>query len=322
MLEFQFLKAIKKHYTNVNFDLVVFATPPITFTNVVQYLKQKRGSKAYLILKDIFPQNAVDLGIIKKNGLFYKLFRKKEKKLYKTADYIGCMSPANVAYIIKHNPQLNPQIIEVNPNSIEPISNYISEQVRIAIRVKYSIPQTALLFIYGGNLGKPQGIDFLLEVIDSNKNKKDVYFLIFGSGTEYNKIQKFLNVVKPDNAKLYKSLPKNEYDNIVQASDVGLILLDKRFTIPNYPSRLLTYMEYKKPVLVATDSATDIGNIAEENGYGFKCLHGDISSFNKHIKTFVENREIIKTMGQKGYNYLMNNYTVKKSYDIIMNHFK
>ena len=57
---------------------------------------------------------------------------------------------------------------------------------------------------------------------------------------------------------------REEYDNLVQICDVGLIFLNARFTIPNFPSRLLSYTEIGKPVLAATDENTDIGKIIEE----------------------------------------------------------
>ena len=73
----------------------------------------------YLLLKDIFPQNAVDLGMFSKGGLLYRMFRKKEERLYQLSDYIGCMSPANVDYILRHNREVDIHRVEVCPNSIE-----------------------------------------------------------------------------------------------------------------------------------------------------------------------------------------------------------
>ena len=87
---YQFKKAIKKHLSKHIFDLVVTPTPPITFVNIIAWLKQKYPLQSYLILRDIFPQNARDLGMMK-NPLLFHYFRRKEKKLYHYSDYIGCM---------------------------------------------------------------------------------------------------------------------------------------------------------------------------------------------------------------------------------------
>src|SRR5690606_23181917 len=102
------------------FDLVLYSTPPITLVKVIEFIKSQHGAFSYLLLKDIFPQNAVDMGMIKKNGFVYSRFRKKEIRLYDISDVIGCMSPANVRFILDHNADLRPEKVEVNPNSIEP----------------------------------------------------------------------------------------------------------------------------------------------------------------------------------------------------------
>lgn len=320
LFEYQFLIAINKYFRNIKFDIVVYSTPPITFTKVIKKIKSRDNALTYLLLKDIFPQNAVDLGMIKQNSILHKFFRKKEKKLYTVSDFIGCMSPANVKYIIDNNPETKPECVEVNPNSIE-IHNVNKDKVSIEeIRKEHNLPLDRRIFIYGGNLGKPQGIDFLLETIEKCINIANAFFLIVGSGTEYLRVKKWVEAFDPKNAILLPGLPKDEYDNIIRACDVGLIFLDKRFTIPNYPSRLLSYLENSMPVITATDPVTDIGTIAEENGYGFYTISGDIERMKNHVSFFCQNPEKIEQMGQNGYNYLKNNYTVEHSYNIIMKH--
>ena len=158
MIEPQFKAGIKKYFSNVKFDLVLYSTPPITLVSAVEYVKKRDGAKTYLLLKDIFPQNAVDIGIMSKSGLkgvLYKHFRKQEKKLYRISDWIGCMSQANVDYVLKHNPEVDPKIIEVCPNSFDVIDKSVDAETRKQIREKYGIPLDKKVFVYGGNLGKP-----------------------------------------------------------------------------------------------------------------------------------------------------------------------
>lgn len=123
LVEGQYKRAIKNYLKGVKFDLILYSTPPITFPNVIAYLKrQNPQAMTYLLLKDIFPQNAVDIGMMTTTGvkgLLYKFFRRKEKKLYAFSDYIGCMSPANVEFVLKHNPEVDAKRVEVAPNSLE-----------------------------------------------------------------------------------------------------------------------------------------------------------------------------------------------------------
>lgn len=319
LLEKQYISSIKKYLSDVKFDLVLYSTPPITLAGAVQYIKKRDGTKNYLLLKDIFPQNAVDIGMMRKiglKGLLYWYFRAKEKKLYGLSDKIGCMSPANVDFVLKHNPDVSAEKVEVCPNCIEPVDMSISNEERIAMRMKYDIPLDKKVFVYGGNLGKPQGIPFLIDCLKNQANNEQSYFLIVGDGTEYGKLETYINENKPRNVKLMKRLPKEDYDRMIAACDVGMIFLDYRFTIPNFPSRLLSYMQAKLPVLCVTDQNTDVGRIAAENGFGWWCKSNDIEEFNACVDR-VLSTNLLK-MGDNARKYLESNYDVRQVYAIIL----
>ncbi|WP_274309532.1 glycosyltransferase family 4 protein [Solibacillus daqui] len=321
IIERQFLNAIKHHYREVVFDLIINSTPPITFEKVIRFVKKRDNAKSYLLLKDIFPQNAVDLNMFRKNGLIYKYFRMKEKRLYQISDYIGCMSQANVDYIKKHNPRISANKIEICPNSIDILSINNNDDSVKQIREKYNIPSDKTIFIYGGNLGKPQGIDFLIECLKGNNYIHQAFFVIAGAGTEFNKLKHYFDAEKPTNARLLEELPKDEYELLANSCDVGLIFLDHRFTIPNFPSRLLSYMQSSMPVLAATDVHTDIGQVIEQGKFGLWCESNNVEQFNKKINQFVDST-LRESMGKNAKTYLEQNYSSKHSYEIIMNHFK
>lgn len=323
-LESKFKSGIKKYFDDVKFDLVLYSTPPITLQKAVEFVKYRDDAQTYLLLKDIFPQNAVDLRMIETSGfksVIYKYFRNKEERLYKISDYIGCMSYANVDFLLQQNPSISKEIVEVCPNSIEPQAIDIKELDKQEIRRKYNIPLDKKVFIYGGNLGKPQGIDFLIKCISRNEQNERSFFLIAGSGTEYPKLRNYFDNVRPKNAKLLNLLPKSDYEVLANSCDVGLIFLDRRFTIPNFPSRLLSYMQASMPVLAATDIHTDIGDIITEGKFGYWCESGKVKEFNDLVNKLC-NVELIIDLGVNARNHLEENYTAKHSYEIIMNHFK
>ena len=320
LIEPIFIKAIKRYYCDTKFDLVMYSTPPITFCNVIEYIKKRDGAKSYLLLKDIFPQNAVDIGMMQKNGLkgiLYRFFRNKEKKLYKISDYIGCMSKANIEYVIRNNPEINSDKVILCPNCIEPIDMSISTDIRKHLREKYDIPQDKTVFVYGGNLGRPQGIPFIIKCLKKQKENKTAFFLIVGDGTEFGKLKEFFDKEKPDNMKLMSKLPKDDYDTMVAACDVGLIFLDHRFTIPNFPSRLLSYMQAKLPVLAVTDPNTDVGKVITEGGFGWWCESNNVNAFSKLVKT--ASSIDLTQMKINETKYLTENYTVSMVYDNIIN---
>lgn len=318
LLPYQYIAAIKKYFNNVKFDLVLYPTPPVTNVTTVEYIKKRDNATSYLLLKDIFPQNAVDIGMMTKKGpksIIYKMFKKKEEKLYKVSDYIGCMSQANVDYLLKHNPEIDANKVHINPNSIEVLEVIKDDNKKKEIREKYNIPQDVTTFIYGGNLGRPQDIPFVIECLKANANKTDRFFIICGKGTEFSKLKAYVDAEKPSNVLLLNGLPKEEYEEFVKAFDIGLIFLDHRFTIPNFPSRLLSYMQSSMPVLACTDPNTDIGKVIVEGGFGWWCESNSTEEFTKVIDSIIG--QDFETIGNKGLEYLKENYTAKQGSEII-----
>lgn len=323
-VEFLYKRAIKKYWSGVIFDLILYSTPPVTLLKAIEYVKKSSPSaKTYLLLKDIFPQNALDIGVLSTKGvkgILYKIFRAKEKKLYAMSDYIGCMSPANVKYVLEQNPEIPNDKVEIAPNSCE--ITEISENTQAVdknILIKYNLPVDKPIFIYGGNLGIPQGIPFLKECLEANSERDNCHFVVVGSGTYYKMLDDWYRSRKPKSVTIMKGLPKEDYDRLVQACQVGLIFLDYRFTIPNFPSRLLSYLASKIPVIACTDSTCDTGSIAEENGFGFYAPSNDVVAFTKTVDKMLNSD--MSAMGEKGYQYMKDNYLIENTYNQIMKHF-
>lgn len=312
---------IKKYYSDVSFDLVLYSTPPITFANVIEFVKKRDNAKSYLLLKDIFPQNAVDIGMLSTHGIksvIYKIFRKKEKKLYQLSDFIGCMSQANVDYLLSHNPEVDASKVHINPNSFDVQGLKRDIQKKKEIYEKYSIPHTATTFVYGGNMGKPQDVPFIIKCLKANEGKKDRFFIICGNGTEYSKLKSYIDESSADNILLINWLPRAEYETFIRAFDVGLIFLDHRFTIPNFPSRILSYMQARMPVLACTDTSSDMGITIEKGNFGWWCESVDEKAFTEKVENAINSD--LTSLGENAFSYLSRHYTVDLSYDTIISH--
>lgn len=303
----RYYRAVRKYLGEEKFDLILYSTPPITLADPVRKLKKLFGCPTYLMLKDIFPQNAVDLGMFSERSPIYRYFRSQEKKLYRVSDRIGCMSPANVKYLLANNPSIPADSVEICPNGIIPRENTDRSAAKEALRQKMDIPEDAVVYLLGGNLGRPQGIPALVDCLRVLKDRKDCFFLICGSGSDALLIDDFTAEEQPENIKRCPLMPKEEYDEVAAGCDVGVVFLDPRFTIPNYPSRALSYMENSMPLLVCTDAATDMGTIAEANGFGVACSSADPASVLAAVEKLQQaDRD---RMGANARRYLDEHYT-------------
>ncbi len=314
-------RAIKR-YVKTNIDFCICATPPVSLVKTVKHVKSKLKAPCYLLLKDIFPDNIVGLGLISKKSILYKYFRSVEVSLYKNVDFIGCMTPKNVEYILENNQYLSRSKIEICPNAILPIENKDTYQIKQTLRKKYNVNPDAKVFFYGGNLGIGQMIPYILEVLNANRKNNKVHFVLVGNGTEFKKIEKWFNEIRPNNTTLLTFLPKHEYDELISIADIGMVFLDNRYIIPNSPNRMLSYMENLMPVLIASDKVTDIGEIATLNNFGKWCESGDVDGFNNLLNEFCNmTNEEIRIFGKNGRDYLIKNYHVDDASQVILKHF-
>ena len=99
---------------------------------------------------------------------------------------------------------------------------------------------------------------------------------------------------------------------------MGLVFLDYRFTIPNYPSRSLSYLVNKLPLLIASDVVSDMGPIAEKNGFGYWCESDSVDGFTEVLDKMLNSD--IKGMGERGFDFVRKNYLVSNTYEAIVKH--
>ncbi|WP_282016613.1 glycosyltransferase family 4 protein [Marinifilum flexuosum] len=311
-LPYLYSRAIKKNLSHISFDLILTATPPITLYPVIKKIKRKSSCKVYLILRDIFPQNAKDLEIIK-NPILYSFFRYKERKLYRICDTIGCMSIGNINYVVNHNKEVERSKLHLLPNWIDlreiGVDNY-DVKSELDIRENFVV-------LYGGNLGIPQEAEVILELARELQNLQDVIFLIIGNGTEKLRLKKLIVEYNLKNVLVKDHIPRDKYKMLVKQCDIGLVNLSRKFTIPNIPSRTLSYWEAHIPVLASIDRSTDFGEILDETNSGLWSITGDVKSYKENFMRLYKDSNFRKELGENGYQYLSKDLTVKKAYETI-----
>lgn len=314
-----FISTDNRHFDNVFFDIILISTPSITLSSVAYKLKKRHKAFLYLLLKDMWPQGAVDAGVLKKNWPIWRFFRYHEKKMYKTADKIGCMSRAAIQFLLTNNPDVESRKVEVCPNSLR--ENQHQHLDKKPLLNRYNIPSNKLLIIYGGNISLSHGFDFLLECIDHVKTN-NVHFVIVGSGTHFNKVKITINEKNLDNITLLKRLPYTDYRKLLACADFGIVLLNRQYTVPQFPSKAIDYLRLGKPVLSITNNNADIGSIIENNRAGFAITSYKKKDFAEIIEKIISNPEVINQASHKAKDLFKREYTTRVCYNRIMNSYK
>lgn len=318
MIESQYRHAINKFFKNITFDIVLYSTPPITLASLVRKFRQKHQAFTYLMLKDIFPQNAVDLGILKKTGILggiYCFFRQKERQLYRNSDKIGCMSLANQEYLLKHNPDLQPDKTEICPNTLDSVC--LPDWNKADLRRQLQLPPDKVILLYGGNFGKPQNVDYIIEVLKASSIFTEFHFVMCGAGTEFYRISDYA-FEKPSHVTVFNNMPYEDYTKLVSACDIGMLFLDYRFSIPNFPSRILDYLNYGLPVVAATDKNTDVGKVIVKGGFGWWCESSQVDNFLDVLKQIKTEMSQLSEKGKMAKQYMIDNYSTGYAYEKII----
>ena len=315
LLPFFYQRAINKFLRGEKFDLIITPTPPITLAGVVAKMKKRCHAKTYLILRDIFPQNAVDLGFMKKWWPLYWNFRRQEQKLYRVCDEIGCMSQGNIDYVRQHNPDVPAKKLHILEN-FQAVETLVPAEEDL--KTKYGVGGKFVV-IFGGNMGIPQKLENVIALAKAcEKEYPNVAFLLVGKGVQQNKIRNLIRENGLKNTILHDFVPYNDYQRLVAQCDIGLISLNERFSIPNIPSKTLSYFNLALPVLASIDAATDYGKILDKAQAGLWSLAGDVSSLKANFDKLYRDADLRRKMGENGRRYLETHMTEKIAYTTII----
>lgn len=313
---------VLKYLGEEKYDLIITHTPFISAVSLVNPLKKYFNCPAHLILWDIFPQNARDIGIINNNFIF-KFFKMKEEKMLSIYDKIWCMSKGNAKYMKDNYKFLKDSKIDVLKNWA-----LIKPEIKIdkkKIREKYGYSIDDFILIFGGNMGRPQKLENILKLSEKCLKFKEVKFLFVGSGTEKKRLEELSFQMKLKNVKFLNQVPRRDYEELTGACDVGIVSLDERFTVPNFPSKTTDYFKLSLPILASLDkcSMEDYGMFLEnEVKGGISALTKDLDDvYEKFIKLY-NNKDLRIKLGENGRKYYEQYLGVDKAYKTIMEELK
>ena len=309
------LKAVKKYIIPTDYQLILMSTPPLGYLSSIRWLKKNNPSiKFYEILRDIHPEGTTH--ILKKIPGLYGYFKRQAQELYTLADIIGCMSPFDVELVKKNYILQNPDKVQLLPNwgRVESCHQPSEE-----VRKKYGL-DGKFMIIYGGNMGKPQNLPLFLKLAKEKQHYEDVLFFFIGSGTEREKLREIVRTENIKNVRIENQIPHEDYQHVLRCASLGIITLSMTQFFANCPSKAVTYWQNKIPVLASLDHVTDFGTyFLDRSKSGLWSFADDYQSLSDNFDKLYSNTELRKEMGENGYKFFRDNYTVDKTYYNIIN---
>ncbi len=313
LLPYYFRKAYDRFLANEKFDWIFMPTPPITLIDFVSFVKSRTHAKFYLILRDIHPQSAASIGLIKYRWM-YDYLDKRARKGYAIADRIGCMSQGNIDFVARTYPQLDRSKLVILLNWQKDTGT--PDTAVTDIRDKYGLSDRFLV-LFGGTIGLGQRIENIISLARHYRDHEDIVFVIIGKGVQKDRLERLAAESGLENIRFINFLPRNEYLDFVRSVDMGLISINENYKVPTCPSKAVSYMALKIPIFAMINPGSDYGDMIEKAGAGYWTVGGDAIDFRKFDAIYAD-KNLRKTMGECGYAFYSNNLTSLNAYSTIM----
>lgn len=272
LMPFAMLRNLRKSPLAVEkWDGIAWYSPTIFLGPIVSALKRASACRSYLIIRDIFPEWSVDMGLMGR-GLPYRILKAIAKYQYSVADVIGVQTQGNCSYFTDW--------LKGPSRRVEVLQNWLASAPAAGCSI--SIDQTALagrsIFVYAGNMGIAQGMGILLELAERLKARADIGFLFVGRGSEAQRLRAQAKQRALDNVVFFDEIDPDEIPGLYAQCDVGLIALDPRHKTHNIPGKFLSYMQAGLPVLASINPGNDLAELISAQQVGRVCTDASAQS--------------------------------------------
>jgi glycosyltransferase involved in cell wall biosynthesis len=308
LLSFRAWHAIASQVKKTPFDLCIIYCPTIFFGPLSRKLKA-RGAYVYLIQRDMFPQWAVDGGLLHKNSPLLLFLRYYERLNYQIADWIGVQSEKNRIIFSAQFPRLNNVSVLLNWSAKSPtVEKHRTDDIRIRLNLVDKV-----VFFYGGNTGYAQDMTNIMRLARHMRGYVKGHILIVGQGDEYELINDLAAEWKLNNVTILPSVSQSEFLNFLGVADVGLFSLSKEHTAHNFPGKILGYMNASLPILGSVNPGNDLLPLVNEASAGCVYVNGEDDLLAGAALKLLESEKLRLAFGARAHSLLVDKFSVESA---------
>lgn len=262
MMPFVMLRQFSKSpLAREKWDGIVWYSPSIFHGPLAKALKIRSNCKGYLIVRDLFPEWAVDVGLMGRSFPYF-FFKAVAYYQYVAADFIGVQSHGNLSHFSGWK--------KLPRRKLEVLQNWLDKpgQARCPIRLNNTALAGRKVFVYAGNMGVAQGMNILLDLAEKLQHRSDVGFLFVGRGRVHTSLKVSIKDRKLDNVLFYDEIDPDEIPDLYSQCSAGIVALNSRHKSHNIPGKFLTYMQNGLPVLANVNVGNDLAQMIRDAQVG------------------------------------------------------
>lgn len=267
-LSFKFLVKIVQNVRKN--DLIFSGTNPIFLILCIALSKRFIHFKWVLLVHDVFPNNLVAAGILKKSNFFYQFLDGLFSWAYCSADALIVIG-RDMESLFKQK-QITGELIYrpnwVNKYEITPINRNNSTLLQELGWVN------RVVFQFFGNAGRLQGIQNLLEAIQQVTDSRAA-FLFIGEGSEFRLIRNFSESHPQLPIAIISSADISSRNEGLAACDIAIVTLIEGMQGIGVPSKSYFSLAADRPILGVVDDGSELAQMIQESkGVGWHCKPG------------------------------------------------
>lgn len=306
-MPFSMLRQFRKSpLATEQWDGVLWYAPSIFHGPLASALKKSSGCKGYLIIRDIFPEWAVDMGLMGR-GLPYRFFDAVARYQYSVANVIGVQTPGNRGYFDRWR--------QLPGRQLEVLQNWLDKPAlaRCPIRVNETLLAGRKVFVYAGNMGIAQGMDILLDLAEQLRSRIDVGFLFVGRGSDAVRLKSAAKDRKLDNVLFYDEIHPDEISDLYAQCSAGIVALDPRHKSHNIPGKFLTYMQSGLPALANINAGNDLAQMIRDEQVGQVCESNRVDDLVQFANQLLDQIESDGQIASRCRNLFQREFAVEKT---------
>ena len=294
-----------KLYNNEKIDIIIVYSPPLPLGIIGIILKKFYGSKFLLNIQDIFPRNAIDLGIIKNKYIIY-FYELLERFIYKHADMISAHTPGCREFLNSKK--------HIDANKLIIISNWIdisktnTKTNNGTFKEMFSL-SNKFVILSAGIMGPSQNLTLIIDLAERIVDLKEICFLLLGNGYESDKIKYLVKQKNLKNVIISGFINENDYKLLIKEADLGLISLNPNNKTPVYPGKTLGFMASSLPIIRFLHENSDGHKLIEDSNCGYTMVPNNPEDAVSLLRFAYNNRSNLNKLGRNGYNYCKLNFS-------------
>jgi glycosyltransferase involved in cell wall biosynthesis len=304
------------------YDAVIAYSPPLFLGLAACFLARLYGGVPVVNVQDLFPKEAVDIGMLK-NKYLIRFFEWMERLTYNVS-LVTVHSERNRRHVLNVRTRKNNEDVAVVHNWVKTeLYSPATSSEREKIKAEMLGTPGKFVCMFAGVMGFCQDIGVIVGAANLLRDYPQIHFLLLGDGVEKESQINRAQRLGLKNIEFRPFVPADQYPRLLRGVDCGIATLRKELGTPVIPSKILGFMAAGKPVVASLNAESDAIELIKTAGSGICTEPGDPSSLANAVLALYRDRGLAESLGQKGRAYVTQHCTLDEAvsrYEWLLDH--